>query len=489
MSGRFDETEQIAHRHRRTMLWRVVLGACCVAGIAYWGLNYFVVTSNHPKPKRFPLDVVLQFTTDQLAKEWSAGRFAQGFDVRVGVTGTILRFASIRDGSTQHAGVVLATKGKSGPELLCVFNRNEEPWRTMRPGQTASLAGRLACDGTYRLCDAEAVIIEGASLCAIRSVDNYVKTRNASAAPSDNSWVQLEGRLADVRRSQSDSDAVILEFSASNGSSVRCQFMATAPRQCTPADRGREVAILGRHDPKREFDLIDCVRVDELATELQPTDVGHEPAFRLTVSELKDAYETGQAAERYGNRWVEVTGQVVALQQQKTGEEITSVIVLGSREGDSLRDNISCEFLEEEPWLKAKPGQTVKITGLMDGSLRSCEIVEATGEPYPIFTVERLLNSARDQQMDGTQLTSLMKFSLIEGVVDEIIPSPRKGIQPTVKLKSEDSVVSCYFLQDAPRQPTQNDIGKTILVFAEFAGSPRRIELGMALRVDSKPSP
>ncbi|HWG46256.1 MAG TPA: hypothetical protein VN688_26075, partial [Gemmataceae bacterium] len=98
-----------------------------------------------------------------------------------------------------------------------------------------------------------------------------------------------------------------------------------------------------------------------------PSRLPAKPDFSLTAeafyNEVVDKLAT--ASKKYDGRVVELTGKIASIGRNALDPNEPPVITLdcGPQQG------VFCATVDKQPWLKCVPGQTVKISGKVSGSL------------------------------------------------------------------------------------------------------------------------
>lgn len=117
-----------------------------------------------------------------------------------------------------------------------------------------------------------------------------------------------------------------------------------------------------------------------------------KPDYTLSSVEFSAEYKRDNKAARakYKGKMIELTGKVVGVGRNAGKEEF---LTLEATKGSFLQ--VICFTRINDAWLKASPGQTVKLRGywppiVVTAALVKCQILEVKGERCPRLTVEQL---------------------------------------------------------------------------------------------------
>ena len=165
-----------------------------------------------------------------------------------------------------------------------------------------------------------------------------------------------------------------------------------------------------------------------------------KPDFTLTAQAFAEEYGKNRDGfmSKYQGKIIEVNGIV-----QGASHDIArrAFIFL---EADGHPFAVSCYTLDSHPWQKVMPGQTAKLKGVMTdpgrAHLKSCEIVEVSGQPRPPMTADEVAKEfaidqpAADRKYRNKYLVLTGEFTKLEIDVDHEVWLKTDPAGPRIKV-------------------------------------------------------
>jgi hypothetical protein len=212
-----------------------------------------------------------------------------------------------------------------------------------------------------------------------------------------------------------------------------------------------------------------------------------KPDFTLTSKEFSEEKENNREAfrEKFDEKIVELTGVVKEINR---GDKDAWLYLEGA--AGELR-GVVCTMVEKEPWLKALPGQTVKLKGITpenpgDVVLDACSILDVSGPAPPSFTVDELkkaFSAERQTVLDKFE----KKYLFLRGTVARVSLN-RAGAARVVLLTTGRPEVCCVFNASFKEQTESLKAGDKIKVLGRYmpVGAEEDIELSDCIRLEDR---
>jgi hypothetical protein len=202
------------------------------------------------------------------------------------------------------------------------------------------------------------------------------------------------------------------------------------------------------------------------------------PTFSLTAGQLSAEYKKDRngAGEQYNNKVIELTGVV-----ERFGRDISGGVHVYLRAGEKL-ENVNCITVDDEPWSRVLPGQTIKVKGkgtefAIAPSLIDCVFVE-TGPYQPtVLTAEQLAKEfAADPEAVNKKYEN--KYLILTG---EIVSREYNSVgASSVVLKTAGKLkVGCSFTAFEKDLTKPLKVGQKIKVIGRYAHSYSKDEVNL----------
>src|SRR5262245_7275174 len=172
-----------------------------------------------------------------------------------------------------------------------------------------------------------------------------------------------------------------------------------------------------------------------------------KPDFTLTSKEFAEEYQKDQkaATEKYKGKVVELSGTVIGLSRNVAIPQ--PYLSLQGVEKDPL--GIWCLMADKEPWLKATPGQSVKMKGKASDSfglppqLLECVVTEVSGPGAPTLTAEEL-GKAYAADENATTKKYDNKYLFLTGEIDKVTFDKVKAADVVFKVSDKPKIVAKF---------------------------------------------
>jgi hypothetical protein len=209
--------------------------------------------------------------------------------------------------------------------------------------------------------------------------------------------------------------------------------------------------------------------------------------YKSTSKEFGDEYKKDKdhnaVNAKYKGKVIELTGQVVSVGFNAGGEPYLG---LENVQGEFVP--VMCFTRDPRPWVKAAPGQTVKLKGQwpefhITAALWNCEIEEVTGPAPPALTADEFAQeyakdpAAANKKYDG-------KWLLLTGEFDKLESKP---LATAFKTKEKEPRVLVYFPADAAKTLMGLQPGQKIKVLGQygFNGGKDTVSLNLGILMDA----
>jgi hypothetical protein len=196
-----------------------------------------------------------------------------------------------------------------------------------------------------------------------------------------------------------------------------------------------------------------------------------KPAFSLTVNQfVEERKKAGNEiaalralSKKYEGKVLEMSGFLHEIDRNGNLELASEL------NPKDLGRLIICDMVDKQSWLKATPGQKVKLLGKSIGGLRleKCVITEASGSPSPTLTAVEF-----EKEFDGKPETWKKKYKskclFLTGEIAAITSDPLVNA-PRVELKTAGKTnVSCDFLHDDADKIKALKPGQKVKILGRF---------------------
>lgn len=195
-----------------------------------------------------------------------------------------------------------------------------------------------------------------------------------------------------------------------------------------------------------------------------------KPDYSLSSVEFSAEYKSDNKAARakYKGKMIELTGKVVGVGRNAGKEEF---LTLEATKGSFLQ--VICFTRINDAWLKASPGQTVKLRGywppiVVTAALVKCQILEVQGESCPRLSAEQL---AKEFDADSSATAEkYKKFSHL--ILDGEVASKevnKVGAAEVFLKHGGKCRISCIFTAFEKDLTQPLEAGQQITVIGEFS--------------------
>jgi len=194
-----------------------------------------------------------------------------------------------------------------------------------------------------------------------------------------------------------------------------------------------------------------------------------KPAFSMTAREFSEERlkDDKGAQAKYRGKLIELVGAIMGVDRTPTRK---GLLILQGAPGDLV--GVQCSTKDIQPWLKALPGQTVRLKGRgaqrdSGPMLEQCTILEVSGPVPPSLTAEELAKEyaagpvAAQRKYEGKHL-------LVSGKVEEVTVKETKLAWVAFKTAGGPQVF-CVFTPFFEDQWSTLKPGQKVKVLGQYA--------------------
>ncbi len=201
--------------------------------------------------------------------------------------------------------------------------------------------------------------------------------------------------------------------------------------------------------------------------------------FSLTSKQFAEECDRDKAAAK-----AKYTGKVIELSGLMTGigRNIFEDAFLILEGGKKSLFGVHCFMAEDQPWLKATPGQTVKVKGTASDfgppQLVACVITDVSGPRAPTLTAEELAREYAAGQ-DATHKKYEEKHLFLSGEIAKVSINKAEVALVTFKTTGQPQVVA-KFSPVAKKQTKDLTAGQKIKVLGQYTLRDAPDEVGLS---------
>jgi hypothetical protein len=213
---------------------------------------------------------------------------------------------------------------------------------------------------------------------------------------------------------------------------------------------------------------------------------GAKPDFTLTAKAFDEEYNKDKKAaeEKFKGKVVELSGTVKSV-----GRNIGKDAFISLDAGAKNITGVMCFTTDKQPWLKATPGQTVKVKGkwpefVVSPALVECVIPDVAGPGAPTLTADEL-GKAYAADKDATTKKYDNKYLFLTGEIAKVTFNEAKAASVTFKTSGKTKVLANFTAFD--KEETERfKTGQKIKVLGEYSFNlaPDQVSLNLCIPVE-----
>src|SRR5262245_20094451 len=210
-----------------------------------------------------------------------------------------------------------------------------------------------------------------------------------------------------------------------------------------------------------------------------------KPDFTLGSKEFAEEYKKDKKATeaKYKGKVVELSGTVKSV-----GRNISKEAFIRLDAGMKNITGVMCFTADKQPWLKATPGQTVKVKGkwpefVVSPALVECVITDVSGSGAPTLTADEL-GKAYATDKDATTKKYDNKYLFLTGEIAKVTFDAAKAASVTFKTSGKTKVVANFPAFD--KEETEGfKTGQKIKVLGEYSFNlaPDQVSINLCIPV------